>query len=220
MKQNKTRTISAREIENALAKAAETGSVPERDVALLLVAYGTGLMPIELASITVSDYLTEEGAVREQSWVRAAIAFNGKERPLFWHNRRVQAGLDAYLAARIGAGACTGEEHKYRGLKPDSPIFLGANGQPFTFTKRVTPKGTVSYSCESLTQIYRRLHTQAGLTAGSALSARKSFMVRLAKQGIDVRIIQKLLGLSSVTPILRATKGVVVDLGAIVSVMV
>lgn len=220
MKKDKTRTISARDIENAIAKAAETGPVPERDVALLLVAYGTGLMPIELAGITVTDYLNEDGTVREQSVVRAAIAFNGKERPLFWQNRRVQAGLDAYLAARAKAGACRSEDGKYRGLASDSPIFLGADGQPFTFTKRVTRKGTVSYSCESLTQIYRRLHTQAGITAGSALSARKTFMVRLVQQGIDAKHIRQLLGLSSVTPILRATKGVVVDLGAITSVLV
>lgn len=212
--------ISTRDIENAIAIAAETGSAPERDVALLLVAYGTGLMPIELAKLTVSDYLNEDGTVKEQSEVRAAIAFNGKERPMFWENRRVQAGLDAYLAVRAKDGACCSEDSKYRGLASDSPIFLGADGQPFTFTKRVTRKGTVSYSCESLTQIYRRLHTQAGITAGSALSARKAYMVRLVQQGIDVKHIRQLLGLSSVTPILRATKGVVVDLGAITSVLV
>lgn len=212
--------ISTREIERAIAVAAETGSAPERDVALLLVAYGTGLMPIELAKITVSDYLNEDGSVKEQSVVRAAIAFNGKERPLFWENRRIQVGLDAYLAVRAKAGACCSEGSEYRGLASDSPIFLGAEGQPFTFTKRVTRKGTVSYSCESLTQIYRRLHTQAGIENGSALSARKAYMVRLVQQGIDIKHIRHLLGLSSVTPILRATKGVVVDLGAITSVLV
>lgn len=213
----KSLTVSPREFEHAVKVAAVAGQSPERDVALLLVAYGTGLMPIELAKITIADYLNEDGSVRERSRVRAEIAFNGEERQLFWGSRRIQVALNAYLAERTRYGAGLGEEGQYRGLAPDSPIFLAVDGKSFTFTKRVTPKGTVSYSCESLTQVYRRLHTQAGIASGSALAARKAFMVRLAENGIDARHIRKLLGVSSITPVRRVTDAVAVDLCGVVS---
>lgn len=177
-------------------------------------------MPIELAKITIGDYLNQDGTVRAESTVRADIAFNGQERPLYWTNRRVQLALDAYLAERVRYGYCPGPEGKYRGLAPDSPVFLAVDGKPFTFTRRVTKAGTESYSCESLTQIVRRLHTQAGIASGSALSARKSFMVRLAQAGIDGRHIQKLLGVQSLTSVRRVTDNVSVDLGSTMSIAV
>lgn len=213
-------TVSPLDFEHAVTKAAETGQTPQRDVALLLVAYGTGLMPIELAKITIADYLNEDGTVRERSKVRAEIAFNSDERPLFWGNHRIKMALNAYLAERLACGACLGVKDKYQGLAPASPIFLAADGKPFTFTKRVTKKGTVSYSCESLTQVYRRLHTQTGIAAGSALSARKAFMVRLAENGIDPRHIKTLLGVSSITSVRRVTDAVPIDLCSVVSTVV
>lgn len=212
--------ITPREFEHAVKVAGVSGQTPDRDVALMFVAYGTGLMPIELAKISIADYLNPDGTVQTGSVVRAAIAFNNQERPLHWTNRRVQLALDAYLAERVRYGYCLGVEGKYRGLAPDSPIFLTVEGNPFTFTRRVTKAGTESYSCESLTQIVRRIHTQAGIASGSALSARKSFMVRLAQAGIDARHIQKLLGVQSLSSVRRVTDNVSVDLGSMISIAV
>ncbi len=203
----KAPVVEESEFRHAVKVAAITGQAKERDVALLWVAYGTGMMPIEIAKLLVSDYLADDGTVREESEIRAEIAFNGLARKLYWSNKGVINALNAYLASRAAHGP----------VDPASPLFLTADRQPFTFTKRTTKAGTDSYSCESLTQIIRRLHTQAGIEGGSALSARRTFGVRLHRKGYDLRHIQTLLGAQSLSAVKRMVEADPVRLGAIVS---
>lgn len=204
----KAPVVEESDFRHAVKVAAVTGQSKERDTALLWVAYGTGMMPIELAKLTVGDYLGADGKVREESEIRAEIAFNGIARPLYWSNRNVNNALSAYLAFRAREGF---------GTDPESPLFLAVDGEPFAFTKRITKAGAVSYSCESLTQIIRKLHTQAGIEGGSALSARRTFGVRLHRQGYDLRHIQTLLGAQSITAVKRMVEADPVRLGSIVS---
>lgn len=213
----KAPVVEESDIRHAVKVASVTGQAKLRDVALLWVAYGTGMMPIELAKLTVGDYLAADGTVREDAQIRAEIAFNDLARPLYWTNKGVAAALDAYLAERVRNGYGAGDEGRYRGLDPASPIFLTVDGKPFTFTRRVTPAGSVSFSCESMTQIIRRLHTQAGIEAGSALSARRTFAVRLHRKGYDLRHIQVLLGVQSLVAVKRMVEADPVRLGSIVS---
>lgn len=213
----KAPVVEESEFRHAVKVAAITGQAKLRDVALLWVGYGTGMMPIELAKLTIGDYLTPDGGIREESEIRAAIAFNAISRPLYWSNKSVTAAVDAYLAERIRFGYGVGDEGQYRGLDPASPIFLSADGKPFSFTRRVTPAGKESFSCESLTQIIRRLHTQAGVEAGSSLAARRTFAVRLHRKGFDLRHIQVLLGVQSLVAVKRMVEADPVRLGAIVS---
>lgn len=213
----KAPVVEESQFRHAIKVASITGQAKLRDVALLWVLYGTGLPPIELAKLTVADYLAADGAVREDSEVRSDIAFNGNSRPLYWSNKSVTAALDAYLAERVKLGYGAGASEQYRGLNPDWPLFLAVDGQPFTFTRRKTKAGTDSYSCESLTQIIRRLHNQAGIEAGSALSARRTFAVRLHRKGYDLRHIQVILGVQSLTAVKNMVEADPVRLGAIVS---
>lgn len=213
----KAPVVEESQFRHALKVAAITGQSKLRDVAVLWVAYGTGMMPIELAKLTVGDYLMVDGAVREDSEIRAEIAFNEKARPLYWTNKGVVGALDAYLAERVRHGYGVVDPARYRGLDPESPLFLAVDGKPFTFTRRVTPAGNVSYSCESLTQIIRRLHSQAGIESGSALSARRTFAVRLHRKAYDLRHIQVLLGIQSLTAVKRLVDADPVRLGSIVA---
>lgn len=213
----KAPVVEESEFRHALKVAAVTGQSKGRDVALLWVAYGTGMMPIELAKLTVGDYLVADGTLRTESQVRSEIAFNGAARPLYWSNKGVVSALDAYLAERVRYGYGMGVPQQYRGLNPDSPLFLAVDGKPFAFTRRVTPAGQESYSCESLTQIIRRLHTQAGIENGSSLAARRTFGVRLHRKGYDLRHIQVLLGVQSLTAVKRMVEADPVRLGAIVA---
>ncbi len=213
----KAPVVEESEFRHAVKVAGVTGQAKERDVALLWVAYGTGMMPIELARLAIGDYLADDGSVRTDSELRAEIAFNGLARPLYWTNRSVVAAVGAYLESRVRCGYGAGTPGQYRGLDPASPLFLTVDGKPFTFTRRVTPAGAESYSCESLTQIIRRLHTQAGIEAGSALSARRTFGVRLARKGYDLRHIQVALGVQSLSAVKRMVSADPVRLGAIVA---
>lgn len=213
----KAPVVEESDFRRAVKVAGVTGQAKERDVALLWVAYGTGMMPIELAKLTVGDYLAADGSVRDESEIRAEIAFNSLARPLYWSNKGVVAALDSYLAARLRFGYGLSDPGQYRGLDPTSPLFLAVDGKPFTFTRRKTPSGKDSFSCESLNEIIRRLHTQAGIENGSALSARRTLGVRLHRKGYDLRHIQVILGVQSLTAVKKMVEADPVRLGAIVS---
>ena len=135
---------------------------------------------------------------------------------MYWTNKELVAALDDYLAYRIeNRQMVTTRTGAYRGLDPDSPVFLTDEGEPYKLTKRKTAAGTISYSCDSLSQLFRKLHMQAGVNGASAASARRTFAVRLHNKGYDLKSIKVLLGLKT----LRSTKNLIdadpVRLGAI-----
>ncbi|MHA6820599.1 tyrosine-type recombinase/integrase [Ralstonia pseudosolanacearum] len=214
----KPSAIEEHPVRRALEVAAVTGQNSKRDVALLMVAYGTGLMPNEIAKLLVSDYLQTNGQTRIESLGRVEIAFNGKVRPLLWASAKVCAAIDVYLEHRLAfRHGITTSPAAYRGLDHQGPLFLTGEGGPFAFTRRVAATGAISYSCESLAEIFRRLHQQAGISNGNASSARRTFAVMLHRQGRSPKLIQDLIGVSSLAAVKRLVESDPVRLATIVS---
>jgi site-specific recombinase XerD len=212
----KTPVIEEHQLRNMISIAGITGEAPARDAALLSVLYGTGVVLTELASMRVSDYLTEPGGVRNESVIRAEISHNNIERPLFWVNPKVVTAVDAYLVFRVreGQGIST-RAAAYRGLDPDSSLFLRIDGAPYALMGRKLASGGICYSCDSLSHVIRKLHMQAGVE-GHAEAARRTFAVRLHQKGYDLRYIATLLGHRSLTATRRLVDGAAVNLGDIV----
>lgn len=182
-------------LKHMLKVASISGESPERNVALLYVIYGTGMMLTELARMPVSRYLKPDGTLLEKSSITAEIAYNGKERPLYWSNAKVVAAIDKYLEYRIrNKHGITTRKAAYRGLDPDGPLFLTGEGLPYKLIQRPTKTGAISYSCDSLSQLFRKLHLQSGIEGASAMSGRRTFAVRLSQKGYDLRHINELLG--------------------------
>lgn len=210
--------IEDRQIEHLLKATAAYSRVPLRDTALLLVLYGTALSVTELATITVGDYLDAGGSVRIASKVRVDVAHNGEERPLFWSNKRIVAALDAYLAWRVERKqGISVKKGAYRGLDPESALFLTEDGGAYSLTKRALPSGVLSYSCNSLGAYISRLHANAGIEGGSAQSARRTFAVKQHRQGRDLVHIAAILGHKSVSTTKRLVEGDPVRLADIVA---
>lgn len=198
--------------------AAISGECPERNVALLYVIYGTGMMLTEVARLPVSRYLKADGGLLEKSAVTAEVAYNGKERPLWWSNAKVVTSIDRYLEYRIrNKHGITTRKSAYRGLDPDCSIFFTGDGEPYKLIKRKTAAGAISYSCDSLSQLFRKLHLQAGIEGASAMSGRRTFAVRLHRYGYDLRHINELLGHETLTAAKRLIDADPVRLGAIVA---
>jgi site-specific recombinase XerD len=205
-------------LRHLLKVAAVSGESPLRNVALLMTVYGTGMMLTEIARMPVRAYLNGDGSVREKSCVDAAIAYNGKERRIYWSNAKVVKAIDAYITYRIiYRHRLTPMATAFRGLDPDGPIFLTGDGDPYKLIERPTSTGAVSYSCDSLSQLFRKLHLQAGIEGASAMSGRRTFAVRLANKGFDLRQINELLGHETLTATKRLIDADPVRLGAIVA---
>jgi integrase len=175
-------------------------------------------MANEAGKLLLTDYLDANGSVRVESTVRAEIAFNGKARPLVWASAKTCRAIDDYLAYRlVERHGVTTAPAAYRGLDPHGPLFRAGDGEPFTFTRRVTPSGAISYSCETLTEIVRRLHQQAGIEGGNASAARRTFAVRLHRDGRSLKLIQELIGVSSLSAVKRLVESDPVRLSAVVA---
>jgi len=214
----KAPVVEEAQMRHAFKVAAVTGQTPARDVALLCVLYGTGMTATELAQLEVADVLDEGGAFRRASVVRAAISFNGRDRPVYWTSPKVCEALDAYFQERTKLRhGLTAWRSQWRGLVQLGPVFLTVDGRPFTLTTRKTGAGNVSRSCESLTQVIRKLHDQAGIEAAGASAARRTFGVRLHRKGYDLRHIREVLGLATLSAAKALCGGDPVDLGRIVA---
>lgn len=210
--------IEDAQMRHAFKVAAITGQTPARDVALLHVIYGTGMTATELAQLEVADVIDEQGRFKRKPEVRPAISFNGRTRPVFWVNARVCEALDAYFSERLKLGhGVTAWRSQWRGLAQLGPVFLTNDGRPFKLTTRKTAAGSVSRSCESLTQVVRKLHDQAGIEAAGATAARRTFGVRLHRKGFDLRHIREVLGLATLSAAKALCDGDPVDLGRIVA---
>jgi site-specific recombinase XerD len=197
--------VEGKDLNRMLKIAAVSGELPVRNVALLTTIYGTGMMLTEVATLPLKAYLRPDGAVLVDSEVPTEIAYNGNARPVKWTSKRVIEAVDAYLAYRTEhRHRLTTRAGAYRGLDPDAPIFLTDEGAPYKLTQRKTATGAISYSCDSLNQLFRRLHAQAGIEGANAMSARRSFAINMSKNA-DLKTVKIALGLKT----LRATKNLI-----------
>lgn len=172
---------------------------PVRNLALLMTIYGTGMMLTELAKLPLRAYLRSDGHIRVQSEIPADVAYNRLSRPLFWSNSKLTAAIDNYLEYRILHFHGVTRVPAYRGLDPDQPLYLTNEGMAYKLTSRKTHKGSINLSCDTLSQLFRKLHLQAGILGANASSGRRTFAIRLYNEGFDLYYIKTLLGLTTLT---------------------
>lgn len=189
------RALTDQDIGRVVAAIRQHSNCRKRDTALLLVLFATAAKPLEVARLEVRDYLTEDGSVRETSVMRADTAINGKERPLFFASSKVVAAVDAYLEERIRRGQCTKDGTNYRGLDPNSRLFLTGDGQDMPIKVRAIGNRR-QYRCGVILDIYRRIFARAGLKGVSALCARRTVAEKLIERGCDIGQVGTILGLT------------------------
>lgn len=206
---NRGRVMSDGEIDRLLAATRRRSTSPIRDAALLLVLFSTAARPLEIARLTVCDYLHADGSVREESTLPADAAIGGRARPLYFASDRTIAAVDAYLADRQQHGYGLHAEATFRGLDPRSRLFLTSDGQAMTIRCKEDGRHR-QFSCRTILDIYRKLFAHAGLDGLSALAARRTAAHKLKQRGARNCEIGTLLGLAdadSIRNLLRATDG-------------
>ena len=165
-----------------------------RDVALIYVLLSTGAKPLEIARLEVRDYLRPDGSVRRESEMRAAAAVRGCARPLYFTSVSACAAVDDYLAERCRKGLGTGRQDEYRGLDPESGLFLTQGGHRFQVKARGPddPRPT----CRLMIATYRLIFARAGWQGMTAQSARRAVARRLVQSSGRHDQVATLLGLA------------------------
>jgi integrase len=168
---------------------------PWHDLSLYYLLFATGLRPLEVARLEVRDYLAVDGNVRRETELRAAVAINGKARPLYFGSNRLNDALAAYLRERQKLRHGVGEPEHHRGLDPDSRLFLTTLGEPYP----IMPNGEVQqkrFVCRALLETYRKLFRYADIPGLCTQSARLTLMSRMYERGADEDQVGEVLGIA------------------------
>ncbi|KQP23349.1 site-specific integrase [Pseudorhodoferax sp. Leaf267] len=168
---------------------------PLEDVALYYLLLSTGARPLEIARLQVRDYLLADGSVRRFSEIRGEIAITGRARPLVFGSARLREALDAYLADRWGRQRGVGDDATFRGLAPNSRLFLSPSGCGYAITA-YGAEGQHRYQCRAIWDRYRTLFRHADHPHLTALTARQTLAARLYARGADEAQIGLLFGIS------------------------
>lgn len=92
------RILSEEEVAAGARRVQARSPQPLEDLALYYMLSATGARPLEDARPQVRDYLTADGSVRRASEMRAAVAINGRWRPLYLRSKRLDEALEISLA--------------------------------------------------------------------------------------------------------------------------
>lgn len=162
------KAISVQQVEALLTATVGDGHVELRDRALLELLYATGARVTEAVSLNVDDVVDDD--------IVRLFGKGGKERIVPVGSFARQA-LDAYLVRARPALSARG--------RATPALFLGARG--------------ARLSRQNAWLIIRSAADRAGLSAPiSPHTLRHSFATHLLAGGADVRVVQELLGHSSV----------------------
>jgi integrase len=192
--QREDRVVTAQEIARAAIRIRGRSAQPARDVALFYVLFVTGARPLEIVRLRVGDYLQPDGQVRRESELPAAATITGRARPLFFASRKLDEALDSYLSERAVRGHALGQVGQYRGLDPQSPLFLTSTGEGFRVIRHGS-EGQRRCLCRPILETYRKLFRYAELEGATPLSVRRTVVARLYERGADEEQIGIVLGI-------------------------
>ena len=144
----------------------------------------------------MQDYLHLDGRPRLSSTLPACAAIDGRPRPLFLDSERLREALDAYLVERRRRSIGAGEPASYRGLDPDSALFLTDKGKSFELKPRAD--GSKGMTCPVLARTLRVAFKRAGWRWVNAHDARRLVARRLVANGASEQQLCELLGLMHV----------------------
>ena len=143
---------------------------PLRDRTIVLVSFNAGLRAKEIAALDVGDVFDAEGAVRSQFVLQGQQSKGGRARTVYV-NQRLQRALAEYAASIPLAD-------------PKRPLFESQKGGHF--------------SGNTMCQLFLEIYHACGLKDASSHSGRRTFITRMAAQGVGVRVLAALAGHTSI----------------------
>ena len=199
-------SITPRELQEAAARLRTRSDNGNRDVALLYLVFSTGAKPLEIAQLRVRDYVGPDGSPMKVSTTPAATGAAGAAKPVYFTASRLKEAIDAYLRERSIRGLGPGKKSKYRGLDPDSPLFLTGTGGSFELKSRHANDKYIY--CPGLVALFRVIFKKAGLRGVTTRTARRQVARSLAAFGASEDQLREVLGVATKRSIRNLTKPV------------
>jgi integrase/recombinase XerD len=163
------KTLTQAELDQVL-RYVSTKKYAQRNRALILTSFWSGMRVGEIAALTMGDVVNEDGTIKSEIRLSAAQTKGGRARTVFIP-AKLQIELRNYLLTRHIREAHLPFFH--------SSIRLG-------------------FSANGLCQWFFWTYRNAGISGASSHSGRRSFLTTLANKGIGVRILASLAGHRSI----------------------
>ena len=145
---------------------------PLRDRTIVMVSFNAGLRAKEIAALTVGDVYDSDGTVRDQFVLQGKQSKGGQARTVYV-NQRLQTVFKDY-----GAKHCVGK-------LCSAPLFESQKGGHF--------------SANTMCQLFIDIYRACGLRDASSHSGRRTYITRLANNGVGVRVLAALAGHSHIS---------------------
>jgi len=158
-------TLSERDIKRVLTYC-RTRRHKTRDQTIVQFSILAGLRAKELAALRVSDVFDAAGTAREQFTIQAEQTKGAHARTVYV-SHKLRRVLSTY--------------HQLIRHRPEH--------EPLFRTQMHT-----AFSANTMCQLFLNIYKQCGLIHASSHSGRRTFITRLAEQGINVRLLAELAG--------------------------
>jgi len=169
VKQAKTLTpVDLRRVLDYIA----TRSHSERNRAMLLMTYYSGIRVGEVASLRYSDVVDPDRKIRSEIILRPDQTKGNESRTVFI-SEKLKKELDLYVKAT-------------KFTDPHDKFF---------YTQKRIDEG---FNANTLAQHFHYLYKRAGIAGASSHSGRRSFITNLASKGVSVRVLASLAGHKSI----------------------
>ena len=166
------RTLTDKEFRRALAAAAQH-KLSQRDILILHMSFGCGLRACELAALNVSDVRDSSGRAVAEFQLKPHQT-KGRSYGRVFVSSAVQRNIQQYL------------DNYAKHQKPEQPLFP-------------SQRRGGRLSANTMTQLLCRTFTEAGLTAATSHSGRRTFITNLANRAISIKVISTLARHSDVS---------------------
>jgi integrase/recombinase XerD len=163
------KTLTTAEL-NQVLRYVSTKKYAQRDRALILTSFWSGMRVGEIAALTMGDVINDDGTIKSEIRLSGSQTKGGHPRTVFIP-AKLQLELQNYLFTR-----------HIREVR--LPFFHSAN--------------RLGFSANSLCQWFFWTFHNAGVSGASSHSGRRSFLTSLANKGIGVRILASLAGHRSI----------------------
>lgn len=163
------KTLTQAELDQVL-RYANTKRHPERNRALILTSFLTGMRVAEIASLKMGDVVNDDGTIRNEIRLSAAQTKGGHPRTVFISSK-LKPDLENYL--------------KTRHIKDPTIAFFHTGNK-------------LKFSPNGLCVWFFNLYRDAGISGASSHSGRRSLITSLAQKGVGVRVLAEIAGHRSI----------------------
>ena len=163
------KTLTTAEL-NQVLRYVSTKKYAQRDRALILTSFWSGMRVGEIAALTMGDVINDDGTIKSEIRLSASQTKGNIARVVFIPSKLKEEILD-YLTTRMIKN-------------PEIPLFHTDDRLGFT--------------PNSLCQWFFWTYKRAGINGASSHSGRKTFLTSLANKGISIHILASLAGHKSI----------------------